>query len=110
MVEQSGTTKFTKKGNPAQVRDRIDHGETGEKVDFSDPAVAPLGTDAEAGGPSRPVVPRPNVRSEGGGQQRSLNHTPRTPAQLQNGSSGWLGILLAIICIAAVLVALFSFV
>lgn len=33
-----------------QIRDAIDSGKTGEKLDFPDPAVAPLGTDAEAGG------------------------------------------------------------
>lgn len=32
------------------VRSRIDSGEAGDKVDFPDPAAAPLGTDAEAGG------------------------------------------------------------
>lgn len=31
-------------------RTRIDAGQTGDKVAFPDPAVAPLGTDAEAGG------------------------------------------------------------
>ena len=35
---------------------RIDQGETGEKVDFSDPAAAPLGTDGEAAG--APVTAR----------------------------------------------------
>ncbi len=33
-----------------QARDRIDSGQTGEKVDWPDPAASPLGTDAEAGG------------------------------------------------------------
>jgi hypothetical protein len=36
--------------NVDQIRHDIDTGKTGEKVDFPDPAVAPLGTDAEAGG------------------------------------------------------------
>ena len=36
--------------NWAQVRDRIDRGETGDKKAVEDPAVAPLGTDAEAAG------------------------------------------------------------
>jgi hypothetical protein len=38
--------------NWAQVRDRIDRGETGDKKAVGDPAVAPLGTDAEAAGSS----------------------------------------------------------
>jgi hypothetical protein len=33
-----------------QIRHAIDQGITGEKVAFPDPAAAPLGTDAEAGG------------------------------------------------------------
>jgi hypothetical protein len=33
-----------------QLRDDIDHGRTGDKVEFSDPAAAPLGTDEEAAG------------------------------------------------------------
>ena len=33
-----------------QLRTEIDAGETGDKVAFPDPATAPLGTDAEAGG------------------------------------------------------------
>jgi hypothetical protein len=39
----------------AALRGQIDRGETGDKVAFPDPAAAPLGTDAEAGGtpPSR---------------------------------------------------------
>jgi hypothetical protein len=39
-------------GNWSQVRDRIDRGETGDKRAVGDPAAAPLGTDAEAGGAS----------------------------------------------------------
>ncbi|HEV7718349.1 MAG TPA: hypothetical protein VGO70_05165 [Arsenicitalea sp.] len=39
-----------------QLRHAIDSGETGEKVAFPDPAAAPLGTDAEAGG--HPPAPR----------------------------------------------------
>ena len=34
----------------SQARDRIDPGETGDKRAVEDPAAAPLGTDAEAGG------------------------------------------------------------
>ena len=41
------------RSGPAMVdrlRDRIDRGGTADKVPFSDPSAAPLGTDAEAGG------------------------------------------------------------
>lgn len=36
--------------NWPQARGRIDRGETGDKVAVADPAAAPLGADAEAGG------------------------------------------------------------
>jgi hypothetical protein len=36
--------------NWSQVRDQIDRGETDDKKAAMDPAAAPLGTDAEAGG------------------------------------------------------------
>lgn len=36
--------------NGEQLRADIDSGRTGDKVDFADPAAAPLVTDAEAGG------------------------------------------------------------
>lgn len=35
--------------NTSRLRRDIDSGKTGDKVDFPDPAAAPLGTDAEAG-------------------------------------------------------------
>ncbi len=43
---------MSKRGNPTadELRDAIDHGRGGDKVDVSDPAAAPLGTDAEAAG------------------------------------------------------------
>lgn len=40
--------------NWEEARARIDRGETGDKVASDDPAAAPLGTDAEAGGVSTP--------------------------------------------------------
>jgi hypothetical protein len=39
-----------------QLRHDIDRGRTGDKVDFPDPSVAPLGTDEEAAG--TPIDPR----------------------------------------------------
>ena len=48
--------------NPDQLRERIDRGETGDKVDFPDSAAAPLGTDDEAAGRAAKTMkaePRP---------------------------------------------------
>lgn len=36
--------------NVAILKDKINSGQTGDKVAFPDPAMAPLGTDEEAGG------------------------------------------------------------
>ena len=41
---------MSSKRTAQQVRGDIDRGRTGEKVDFPDPAAAPLGTDSEAAG------------------------------------------------------------
>jgi|tagenome__1003787_1003787.scaffolds.fasta_scaffold19933800_1 hypothetical protein len=38
-----------------QLRSDIDHGRTGDKVDWSDPAAAPLGADEEAAGTPVPA-------------------------------------------------------
>lgn len=38
------------KMNWSQARSRTDHGKTHDKVNFPDPAAAPLGADEEAGG------------------------------------------------------------
>ena len=39
----------------AQARDRIGRGKSGDKIAVADPAAAPLGTDAEAGGVPTPA-------------------------------------------------------
>ncbi|MBN9526766.1 MAG: hypothetical protein J0H82_11205 [Alphaproteobacteria bacterium] len=39
-----------RRANSDMLRHEIDSGRTGSKVDFSDPAAAPLGTDDEAAG------------------------------------------------------------
>ena len=73
---------ITQDGHPAgkaeptveQLRDDIDHGRTGDKVDVSDPAAAPLGSDAEAGGatPTHPEVAQARA------QEAARADAPRT--------------------------------
>src|SRR5690348_8896044 len=46
---EAGTAN-TRGSAASQLRDDIDRGRTGEKVDWPDPAAAPLGTDDEAAG------------------------------------------------------------
>jgi hypothetical protein len=51
--------------NADQLRHEIDSGRTGDKIDFPDPAAAPLGTDSEAGGtPPSPLQVRTAVHAE----------------------------------------------
>ena len=47
-------------GTADKLRKEIDRGKAGDKTDFPDPAAAPLGTDAEAGGnpPTREELER----------------------------------------------------
>jgi hypothetical protein len=54
MVHPVKNTRQADAVNWAQVRDRIERGETGDKKAVEDPAVAPLGTDAEAAGSRTP--------------------------------------------------------
>jgi hypothetical protein len=52
--------------NADQLREQIDRGQTGDKVDFPDPAAAPLGTDDEAAGrpPQAPEAAAPQGVAE----------------------------------------------
>ena len=43
-------TPQDRRGNPDLLRHAIDSGRTGDKVNFPDPAAAPLGSDDEAAG------------------------------------------------------------
>lgn len=62
-------------------RDRIDAGETGDKVAFPDPATAPLGTDEEAAG-TTPQMPPDANRTSGQAESRR----PKAPAPLMYGA------------------------
>jgi hypothetical protein len=53
------------KSNVMQLKHAIDSGRTGDKVAFPDPAMAPLGTDEEAGGnPTHPSVIQHTIQNE----------------------------------------------
>ncbi|EIE50838.1 hypothetical protein AL036_05700 [Salipiger aestuarii] len=66
----------------ARLREDIDAGATGEKVAFSDPAAAPLGTDAEAGGTPTSAAAMATARKAESAAQ-AAHHPKKTPAQLQ---------------------------
>jgi hypothetical protein len=64
---------------PDQLRDAIDHGETGDKVNARDPAAAPLGTDAEAGGASNLPIKTPEDAADVDQRSAALSRRPKLP-------------------------------
>ena len=90
--------------NWAQVRDRIDRGETGDKIAVGDPAAAPLGTDAEADGSvtRSEHIARWAAAEEAGPAARAAAQR-RTPAPSR---SALLGLALAAVAVVAAIVAL----
>jgi hypothetical protein len=61
MNDSNSGKKSDRPMTPDQLRAATDSGRTGDKVDHSDPAAAPLGTDEEAGG-GRLVVSEDDIR------------------------------------------------
>lgn len=59
-----------------QLRHDIDSGGTGDKVAASDPAAAPLGTDAEAGGAPPTVAERAMAAKQPRQSSRDRAHPP----------------------------------
>ncbi|MGF1621256.1 MAG: hypothetical protein ACFCUR_11645 [Rhodomicrobiaceae bacterium] len=87
-----------KKPTASKLRHDIDHGRAGSKVDAPDPAAAPLGTDAEAGG--APVTDE--IARSAYGQE-----VADSPAAIKlNKPDGGRTIYLAAISIFAILVVL----
>lgn len=56
-----------------RLRHDIDRGRAGDKVDFSDPAAAPLGTDAEAAGTP------PSQEQSRRARAAEIQHRPKDP-------------------------------
>ncbi|HEX2216173.1 MAG TPA: hypothetical protein VHG27_05700 [Xanthobacteraceae bacterium] len=84
--------------NVAQLRDDIDRGRTGDKVDWPDPAAAPLGTDDEAAGrpPPAQAVERARQAEVAG---------PAVPSQRGQGAgAAWVLITVVLVAVAAVVV------
>ena len=83
------------------LRADIDSGRAGDKVDVVDPAAAPLGTDAEAGGD-------PPTRAERAVAARQVRRRPRS-AEAMRRDSGWLYYPVAVaICIVLLALALLA--
>jgi hypothetical protein len=81
-----------------QLRDQIDRGQTGEKVNIPDPAAAPLGTDAEAGG-NTPTRAERKVASATAPQ--SPEHKARPGAWIYLALVGVLGVAIMIVLAVA---------
>ena len=89
--------------NVDKLRDDIDRGRTGDKVDVSDPAAAPLGTDDEAAGTpvtaARAAIAHASSRSAG--QSHAGPRQDRFPL-------GWMAIVaVALLTAAAALGGMF---
>jgi hypothetical protein len=90
--------------NWSQVRDRIDRGETGDKKAVPDPATAPLGTDAEAGGtPTRSehvarsfAAERAGSAERAAAQGREVERPGRTLAILGVAAIALVAVVLAV--------------
>lgn len=87
----------------AQLRDDIDSGRTGDKVAATDPAAAPLGTDAEAGGtaPTGKAAARARQAESASGPDGTGKRDVFRPSA---GLLAWLAVAAGIV--AAIIVAL----
>jgi hypothetical protein len=79
----------------SQLRDDIDSGRTGEKIDWPDPAAAPLGTDDEASGrPPDAAAVEAARRRENAAPASSMENRKRPHA-------AWVQVAIVLILIAA---------
>jgi hypothetical protein len=85
----SGTVIDLNRSTIAQLRDDIDAGRTGDKVDWPDPAAVPLGTDEEAAGtPPDASAVETALRLEMSRSSKSIAH--------RGVGAGWLLIAFAV--------------
>jgi hypothetical protein len=66
-----------------RLRSDIDHGLTGDKIDFSDPAAAPLGADDEAAG----IPPSPRAVAIA---RRNESRRSSGPTRQRGAGAAWL--------------------
>lgn len=84
-----------------QIRDAIDSGRTGDKLEWPDPAAAPLGTDAEAGGVATSADAR---RVEAAVQTHARTPQSRQPSGM-GGFAAYVAVALAVLAVVALLAA-----
>lgn len=86
----------TRGSTTSQLRDDIDSGRTGDKVDWSDPAAAPLGTDAEAAGTP------PNRREAGVARVRETTRPGDSVSTRWRPGASWVLVGVVIVLVAAI--------
>lgn len=87
-----------------RLRDEIDRGGTGDKVAFSDPAAAPLGTDDEAAGhPPTPEQVRTAMEHEA--PRAEAAEDKQSPSERLEPSKT-MPVVVAVLALAAIAVAL----
>jgi hypothetical protein len=85
-------------GATERLRHDIDSGRTGDKIDWPDPAAAPLGTDEEAAG-----TPVPSLVAEAARRRETVgNHKPRR----RGIGAAW--ILIGFVTLAATFILMWS--
>ena len=78
----------------AQLKDDINRGRTGDKVNLFDPASAPLGTDDEAAGtPASPTAVTAARVAERRTTKAGVVPTPNSGSSLGAGVAAWVGIV-----------------
>jgi hypothetical protein len=102
MVSPVENTRQADAVNWAQVRDRIDHGETGDKKAVEDPAVAPLGTAEAAGSSTRGEHVARSAAAEDAGSKARAVAQGRTVARPRRAL---VALAVALIAMAAVVLA-----
>lgn len=89
-----------------RLRDEIDRGGTGDKVAFSDPSAAPLGTDDEAAG-TAPTAEQVRTARAAEAPREASAATKATPGDLQGRAARRRGIIGLLAGVAVVLIVLF---
>lgn len=84
--------------NTSRLRHAIDKGESADKVAFPDPAAAPLGTDAEAGGrpPTGAEASRDRTALGSPARRRGRDDSFGIPVYVVVAGATWLAILAAV--------------
>jgi hypothetical protein len=102
MATPHDTRSPKRTANPDRLRQSIDRGEGADKIDYPDPAAAPLGTDDEAGG--HPVTQEQLDMALAGETRSKGGQAPLQSGRQENPVSNFRFVVLLVL-IGAVLIA-----